>query len=277
MLRYFLRKSLIVVLLLLIFNVSLVSAEEIQLREFHPDIQIPDTDIKAGILIVNQDGFTVGKVGFRINNDLYYLEKVQPEKFNELDVFGDNQYAIFRNFLIIGTWGSPTGHGRWLFLFKFGKDNIKFVDALHAAKYDFAEMYDTPDKKTHTNKKLNILRGKNNNGNIIRITIFEAYFSPFVEVNSAGFKINLSPTLYESLFNKIKNKPQTKKAEINEYLIYGFLSKKLDKEEISAYLARKRKDPKDIIMIIDNLNELNVALHPKEQIILKKIKKEGGK
>lgn len=271
-------------LLLLIFTVSFVSAaEEIQFREFRSDTQIPNTNIKAGIIDVYQNESTVGKVGFKIGKDFYYIENAKPEKFNELDIFGGNAYAIFDDLFIVGTSGSPTGIGRnrWLFLLKYSGNNIKIIDALNGI--EFVEDYTTIPDKMVKKGKLNILKDTNHDYKAtFKIYImmypcgFDDGFYIFVDTSQDGLKVNLNPEFYKNLFEKSKKEP--KKQELCRHLIYGFIAGYLDRNKIEMILKKKdRENSKEIMQLINNLSSLNELLHPKEQIILKKIEKEGGK
>jgi hypothetical protein len=245
------------------------SERGVKSSKFITHIELPKTNIKAGILEINEHGFKVGKIGFVINNDIYYLEKAVPEKYDELDVFNGNRYALFKDMLLTGAWSSPTGHGRWLFIFKYREDSIELVDVLRHGTikhlgYDFIEDYG-PNTK---DDEIALLSDKK----LIKLNFFDINIELFLKVSESGFKIDLAPKLYKQLFYRLKKK-HLDDSEIYQYIIYGYISKEMNMEEIKSYLRKKKQDHSRVIELIDNLENLDEILHTTEKFSLIKIEK----
>jgi len=277
--------SVVLILILLVITGSLASTEEIQFHKFRSEVKIPKTDIEIGLWEVTEHRIAVGKIGFKINNNFYYLEKRNPERYDEIDIFGNPTYAILNDLLIIGASGSPTGVGRsrWLFLLKYSGNKIEIIDALNGAGVEFVEDYSNIPDKTVKVKELNILEDANhdNKATFKIYTMmypcgFNSGFYIYVDASKDGLRVNLNPEIYRDLFER--SKKESKKQGRCSYFIYSYITGYLDRNKIETVLKKEdMENSRGIMELIDNLSKLNDALHPKEQIILKKIKKEGGK
>lgn len=267
---------------------------DIESLEFESEAQIPGTDIKMGALNVN----SARKIAFESGNKFYYLEflKMYKSRGTEkigLPVYKDIDHGIFKNFLIIRGFEGATGHNAWLFLFRVDKNQIRLVDVLHSKYINHLE-FDFFLNLQEEGKLSGIKRGdkydrdyhriifyplndRDGDGNPeIKLSFVGLNFDLFVESSENGLKVDLNPKLYEQPFNLLKKKAKKNKQDFCNYIIYGFITEAFDKDEIKKKLAgMKENEAKKIMNIIDNLNKLNDALHPKEQIILKKIEKGG--
>lgn len=270
---------------------------DIESSEFKPDGQIPGTNIKIGTMAIGPFPKSFPKVTFEIGDTLYYLDflKMYKSRGTEkmgLPVYKDIDHGIFKNFLIIRGFEGATGYNAWLFLFKIDKNQIQLIDVLHSEYIDhlgfdfFLDLQEEGKlsgiKRRDKYDDKNVfypLRDRDANGNPeIKLFFVDLNFDLFIEASQDGLKIDLNPKLYKKLFEESKSKAKKNLQVLRKYLIYGYITGMVDRNEITRSLKKKSKDDyEEVLKIIDSLDKLNKVLHPKEQINLKKIKREGGK
>ena len=265
--------------------------------EFKPKGQIPGTNIQIGSIYFRVLDQFNHKNAFKTGGNLHYLEFSKMYKSRDMKtgsaIYFDIDYGIYKNFLLIRGFEGATGYNAWLFLFEFDKDNIKLIDVIQndyieRLSYDFFLDFQEEEnlygikRKDKENFQLTFypLIDRDNDGNPeVKLFFTSLNFALFVEASKNALKVDLNPKNYIPQFELLKNKEKKNKEAFRNYIIYGFITGAFDRDEIKKKVAGMKKpgDADKIMKIIDNLNKLNDVLHPKEQIILKKIEKEGGK
>lgn len=236
-----------------------------------PAIILPNTNIEAGLYRYDPDdeGLTTGKIGFLINKEkFYFLQSRRPggEKW-QYGLAGDVTYGIYKNYLLIEASAGGTTRNSYLFLFKYGKDKIQFLDAtshmfIKRELFDFISVTDKLDDNGYPPWEqggpiwMNIKDIDSDGRPEIKLLIsvahkFETYFKLFLEIRNDHLKVDFNPHLYKPFFEQEKQK--SKKIKNDQYYIYGFLAKELSLSEIKSV----QKHNKRLINILENIRELD--------------------
>ena len=239
-----------------------------------PGIIIPGTNIKAGSYkYIAANGNEVSRLGFLIDKKSFYF--VQS---SEYDLGGDSNFGVYKNYLVMDSWGygSTSGHNRLMFLFKYDKTSVKLLDIIGQAYVglyglDFVSAYIKETAKFGSlgeNFRLvwMDIRDIDNDGNPeIKLLIsmghhFETVFELYLSIVRDKLKLNLNPEMYRPLFEREKQMAQPK-IKPDAYYIYGFLSKKLELEKIKTFLKGDKDQYERVITILKNVKKWDVAFH----------------
>lgn len=242
-----------------------------------PVIMLPQTDINAGIYQYElDDGSGSGMVGF-----------LNGEEFNFVDapVSGDVVYAISSPYFLLDATTGGTSRNGLLFLFKFDKAGVKFLDVIGtgAATYFngwYVEIMFNSYQHQHGQMWKYPALGKiedTNHDGILEIEVlastalhFDESFVLHFDIARDKLRLNLNPILYNSLFMSEKQKFASTGRKSDAFYIYGFLTKNLDLKTIKIALKNNHKR-KWIINFLNDMDRWDAAFHDQGKFTMKKI------
>jgi hypothetical protein len=259
-------------------------------------ITLPDTDIKTGLYRYDtDDGGYTGKIGFLINKEkFYFLQSRRPEGKPGIEwqygLAGDVTYGIYKNYFLLEASAGGTTRNSYLFLFKYDKNGVRFLDAITEAVMPNHEMLDFISSIKQTEQEIlkygsfddNLypvwefrspvwmgIEDIDDDGNPeIKLLIsaafkFEVYFKLYIAIREDRLRVDFNPDLYKPFFKQVKQK----KVKDDQYYIYGFLAKELSLDKIKRELKDKQTKVKlkesrqNLIFIIENIGKLDEAFH----------------
>jgi hypothetical protein len=249
------------------------------IRPFHPDAQIPGTNIKLGSIVISAEDVQAYKIAFEVDKQIYYLDEVEgvsrsKSSFSKhgFQVYTEPWYGIYSDMLLLRGAAGATGANTWMFLFGFNSKGVYLIDALENnyirdARYELYPVLGAENE-------FYALQDIDKDGYPEVLVDFGApHFHLFFELSYRGMQVNLNPVLYTSKFKSLHEKPKRTEKEFREYLVYGYLSGAMSREEIIAELRKKwKKEHIQIIDLIYTLPKLNEVLHPRTELTLKELK-----
>lgn len=259
-----------------------------------PDIVLPGTNIRVGLYRYIYDASEADqawRVGFVIGHSrLLYLQDNRGGMMNKgddlrsFDVGGEAHFGVLENYLLVDTYAYGSAYRRFIFLFKWSRDQVTYLDALDAARpesgaysMEFSTEPDVSGKQALPEEAIfpgefgfrwMDIRDRNNDGRAeIELSIeggnkFEPMqYKLYLEIVDDKLELSLSPSLYERLFVR---EIETEKRSIQKpdrYYIYGFLSHRISLRDIKAALAGNQDQFEKIIPLLDHVNEWNREIH----------------
>lgn len=270
------------------FKLSKVDAHYLPELKETPAIRLPGSNIKAGLYkyIPGDGGFT-GKIGFLIDEKkfLFLQSNRSGIKEGEYGLAGNITYGIYKDYLLMDVSSGGTDRNGMLFLFRFSKNEIHFLDVISKGsvagellgfvtnvkeeKYEKSKYGPFEDKfywiwemRSPVWMQINDV---NNGIATIDIVIskafkFKPYFKLFLQIKDNKLKISFDPNLYKPLFEREEKLTALKKNKRDQYYIYGYLSKQLRLDEIEKMLESKPKY-KNLICLLREMGNVDGALH----------------
>ncbi len=255
--------------------VKVNSYYEPELREL--SITLPSTNIKAGLYRYDtDDGGSTGKIGFLFNKEkFYFLQSNRSDPVEgQYGLSGDVTYGIYKNYFLLEASAGGTTRNSYLFLFKYDKNGVRFLDVITKAVMSNHEIMDFISITMQIGKDgypswesgspvWMVIKDIDNDGRpeIKLLTSvafkFEGYFHLFLEVRNDRLKVDFNPNLYKPFFEQEKRKSKVK-TKGDQYYIYGFLSKELSLTEIKHML---KPDRQSLIGFIENIKNMDEAFH----------------
>lgn len=242
---------------------------EPELRLDYSGIVLPGTNIKAGsYTYIADNGDEVSSLGFLIDSKQFYFVES-----DEYDFTGDTTYGVYNGYFIIDSagYGSTIGANHLMFLFKYKKESVQLLDVVRQAYIGFYGM----DFRLINNEKIGDywkanVKDIDGDGKPEIKLLIEDSFELYFEIHDNCLRVDLNPELYKPLFNREKNRIQSK-GKSDEYYIYGFLSKKLTLNKIKNMTKANRDQSKFIITLLENSEKWNSAFHDHgdEKFVLK--------
>lgn len=254
-----------------------------------PFIALPGANMKAGeFKYLSDEGDLLYKAGILADGAiLYYVDsdknaasaRMSPHGYSGVfDPSGDCNFGVYGNFYLMDCWccASASGHGRRMYLFRYGKNNVELLDVIrgvYGSDYgvDFMSALAREKKYGFMGTDYNLptwmdIRDMDGDGNPeVNVIVswispnFEPEFELYFEVKNDRLQVNINPELYKPLFDAEARKTGTP-SKSSAYYIYGFVSGRLKYQDIKRLLEGDRRY-KMITGFLEDITAWNAGLH----------------
>jgi hypothetical protein len=197
----------------LLISINIFSEEVSEMYKSYLEI---NKDLSSlGFFHYDREEYCSHTLGFAYKKKIYTIDFSDNSNGNHLDAFGDFKYSINDKYMTIETWSSPSGTGRYIFVFKIKSKEPILIGTIKSIGEEFSQLgefdgeskfvdYDNDDKEE-----------------ILLYSINSGYV--FLEIDNENLKIDYNKKNYEAINGKIKNQSQKK---FNEKFLTGIINKK---------------------------------------------------
>lgn len=206
-------KNKYVLFFFVLFISANIFSEEIN-EVYEPYLKINRDLDSLGFYHYDREEYCSHILGFSCRKNIYTIDFSDNKNDNHLNVFGDFKYSINEKYMTIGTWASPSGHDRYIFIFKLENQIPKLIGVISSGAY-FVEVGEIDEESKFLDYDYD---GKEE---ILIYLIDKGYI--FVEIDGENIKIDYNKKNYEAINGKIKNQSQKK---FNEKFLIGTINKK---------------------------------------------------
>lgn len=244
--------------------IAISSREDIELSNTEASFSIPSISIKAGIynFVADPKIYWHPQIGFG-----FLVSSNKFQYVSGTDWMADVNYGLSGNYVIVegSGFGSAAGHNHLMVLCQFDKSTVKYLDAIAESQYmDFSSVTTNAhqsyfDKSPPDPAWIDIKDISHNGIPEIKLDITYEGYSLYVAIIDGHLKVDLNPMLYTPLFEKEAQKVAASKRKSNAYYYYGFLSKKLDLNEIKVELKHATGRAAGIVDTLEHVNDWDAA------------------
>jgi len=181
-----------------------------------------------GYVYYDSEDYNSHILGFDFQNEIYSVDFKDNETNGNLDVFGVLKYALSKKNLTIGAWSSPSGHGRYVFVFTMKDSEPKLVGVITSEEEDFIEVGSLSDKM---NSQIEIFDYDGDGKEEILLSFLNSGYI-FVEIGTDKISIDYDKKNYQAIDDRIKSKS---KKEFNKEFLSGTINKKNLSQKLKIY------------------------------------------
>lgn len=221
-----------VLILCIIFLVSTKIFSEGINNNYESQIEIDKELSSLGYIYYDTEDYNSHILGFNFQKKLYSVDFKDNDANGNLDVFGDFKYAVSTQNLTIGAWSSPSGHGRYVFVFVIKNKEPHLIGIISSEEEDFIEVDNLSDKK---NSGIELLDYDGDGKKEILLSFFNSGYV-FVELGSDKLTIDYDKKNYQAINENIKSKV---KKEFNKTFLTGTINKKKLSQKLKIYDAKE--------------------------------------
>jgi hypothetical protein len=191
------------------------------------------------------------------------------------DSANEMNFGFYGNYLVMDSWPIGAHHGRRMFLYRLGDNNVELLDTVGQSysAFDFMTLSKSDVRSgEHSVGLVDVTDIDHDNNPELKLKIYWDYiFTLYLEIKDDRLKIDLNPELYRPLFARERRIRPNKKT--SAYYIYGFLSGELRLEEIKKTIARDKRHRErymEIVTLLEKADKWDEALHNMEKFVLLK-------
>ncbi len=207
--------------------------------------------------------------GVLVNNETIYYPGGN-DRAN--DSANEMNFGFYGNYLVMDSWPIGAHHGRRMFLYRLGDNNVELLDTVGQSysAFDFMSASKSDVRSgEHSVGLVDVADIDHDNNPELKLKIYWDYiFTLYLEIKDNRLKIDLNPELYRPLFARERRIRPNKKT--SAYYIYGFLSGELKLEGIKEMISRDKRHKErygEIITLLEKADKWDEALHDMEKFV----------
>lgn len=234
--------------------------------EMNKWIAVPGRNMKAGSFITFYDKASGGKEESRISGVLVKNEAIYYPSTDGNFWTDEMNFGFYGNYLVMDAWPIGAHHGRRMFLYRLGDNNVELLDAVGRSysTFDFMSVSKSDVRSGEYSVGLvDVADIDHDNNPELKLKIYWDYiFTLYLEIKDNRLKIDLNPEPYRPLFARERRIRPNKKT--SAYYIYGFLSGELNLEEIKETISRDKRHKErygEIVKLLEKADRWDEALH----------------
>lgn len=209
------------------------------------------------------------------NEAIYYPD---PDGYLWTD---EMNFGFYGNYLVMDAWPIGAHHGRRMFLYRLGDNNVELLDIVYRSfsTFDFMSVSKSDVRSGEYSVGLvDVADIDRDNNPELKLKIYWDYiFTLYLEIIDNRLKIDLNPELYRPLFARERRIRPNKKT--SAYYIYGFLSGELNLKEITEMISRDKRHKDrygEIVKLLEKVDKWDEALHEDGKPVLLRYDLKGA-
>lgn len=185
-----------------------------------------------GYVYYDMEDYNSHILGFDFLGKRYSVDFKDNETNGNLDVFGDFKYSISPNNITIGTWTSPSGHVRNVFVFSIIDKAPKLMGVIASEEEDFIEVDNLSNKMS---SQIEVLDYDGDGKEELLLSFLNSGYI-FVEIDTDKLIIDYNQKNYQTIDDKIKSESKKK---FNMEFLSGNINKKKLSQKLKIYDAKE--------------------------------------